>query len=184
MTFGSKNKLIEIYKKMSKNSNEIVKILTKKIFAPFENENGWAEPFISQLILFEFGFEGELLLINNYNKSSYAPKEVFNRTIDFKEFINILKKHFLNKNSIPIILDDSFVSVCVIGIKIDEKNKNIDLIIMDPHSSNVPEIGLYIVKLDYDGNKIELIPNKNVLVSENVYFCNKSWMVFIPNVNN
>jgi len=55
---------------------------------------------------------------------------------------------------------------------------------MDPHSSNVPEIGLYIVKLDYDGNKIELIPNKNVLVSENVYFCNKSWMVFIPNVNN
>ena len=184
LSYGKKNKLIDIYKQMSKdlNKDKNIEILSKKVFAPFENPNGWAEPFISQLILYDFGFEGELILINFYNTSSYAPKEVFNRTITFKEFINILENHFSTKNSPPIILDDSVVSICIIGIKINKEKETINLIIMDPHSSNIDtKIGLYIIKLDFDGKFIKIIPNEHILESKKVFFFEKSWMVYIPN---
>ena len=59
MKYGPKNTLIEIFKKMCKkeNKDELVDILSKRTFAPFENQSGWAEPFISQLALYDFGFD-------------------------------------------------------------------------------------------------------------------------------
>ena len=51
--------------------------LENKTFAPHDLHDGWAESFISQLVLYDFGFEGELILVNDYPKFFYAPKEVF-----------------------------------------------------------------------------------------------------------
>lgn len=138
MKYGSKEKLLSIYEKM-KNDKKILEILTNKIFAPSENESGWAEPFISQLVLFDHGFKGDLFLVNDYPPDSYAPKEVFDKTYNFDEFKNFLKEYFNDKDkSCPIILDDSRLSACLIGVKFiyDEKGNetSLELLILDPHA--------------------------------------------------
>ena len=88
MKYGDKNTLVDIFTKMKENKNHTneLNILKNKEFAPHESSNGWAEPFISQLVLYDFGFEGELILINNYPSNSYDPKEVFSETLDFEQF--------------------------------------------------------------------------------------------------
>lgn len=186
MKYGAKNTLIEIYKKMKKNENisEKIKILDKKHFSPHETESGWAEPFISQLVLYDFGFEGELLLINDYKSMFFAPKEVFDEIIDFSKFKELLKNHFRQKNPVPIILDDGCISVSVFGVKFDQDNNNIDLIFMDPHAINKPEIGIYIITLDENGEFININPFEHVLASEAIMFSNKKpWMVYFPKSN-
>ena len=182
MEYGKKEKLLEIYNKINKNQNQETKeILQKKIFAPFEN-NGWAEPFISQLVLYDFGFKGELLLVNGYPEESFAPKNVFPITINFDDFKQFLKDYFKDKNkSGPIILDDSMISVCIIGVKFNQNEASLELLILDPHARNeMPgEDGLYIVVLDYEGKQITVLP-ESCLVSRGVFFNNKRWMVYYP----
>ena len=186
MKYGSKNILLEIYKKMCKkeNKDKILDILSKKTFAPFENNNGWAEPLISQLVLYDHGFEGDLILVNGYPKNSYAPKEVFDKCVEFKEFKKILKNHFSTENPGPIILDDSYASIAIIGIKFNNDNENIEMMIMDPHAVNEPEKGLYIITLDEIGKFKQIEPEKLVLASGSIVFSNnKPWMIYIPKTN-
>ena len=186
MKYGSKNILLEIYKKMCKkeNKDKILDILSKKTFAPFENNNGWAEPLISQLVLYDHGFEGDLILVNGYPKNSYAPKEVFDKCVEFKEFKKILKNHFSTENPGPIILDDSYASISIIGIKFNNDNENIEMMIMDPHAVNEPEKGLYIITLDEIGKFKQIEPEKLVLASGSIVFSNnKPWMIYIPKTN-
>ena len=186
MKYGQKELLMEIFKKMCKkeNKDEIVEILSKRKFAPFENNNGWAEPFISQLVLYDFGFEGDLILVNGYPRNSYAPKEVFDKTVNIIEFKEILKVHFSKPNPGPIILDDSCASIAIIGIIFNTDNENISLMIMDPHASKNPEEGLYIISLSANGEFIQIEPEKLILASLSIYFSdNKPWMVYIPKTN-
>ena len=186
MKYGDKNTLIDIYMNMAKNQNksEIKNKLIEKQFAPHETDCGWAEPFISQLVLYDFGFEGELILINDYSKHNYAPKEVFSRTLSFKEFKELLKNYFYQENPGPIIIDDGFSSLSIIGVKFDEEKENIEIIIMDPHTVDYPEIGLYIIILNKEGDRIEIIPKEQVLCSRAVQFSNnKPWMVYIPKIS-
>ena len=99
MKYGDKNVLIDIFMRMTKGQNisEVLKKLLNKKFAAFETDCGWAEPFISQLVLYDFGFEGELILINGYSNHNYAPEEVFSRTLNFKEFRELLRNYFKQK---------------------------------------------------------------------------------------
>ena len=180
MKYGSKSVLMDIYKRMNNNEKNLY-LLNQKTFAPFENQNGWAEPFISQLVLYDFGFEGELILVNGYPNQSYAPKEVFEKIVDFKEFKEILKNHFKKENPAPIVMDDSVSSLGLIGVKFNEDNDNIELMIMDPHATNEPEKGLYIITLDEKGEFKQIEPGLLVLASQAVYFSgNKKWMIYIP----
>ena len=184
MKYGSKEKLIEIFKKMREEQDNIEmleKKLSEKEFAPFETDKGWAEPFISQLVLYDFGFKGELLLIDHYYSNNYVPEEVFSATLNFNQFKEKIKTHFKQNNPAPIILDDSYISISIIGVKFNELNNNIELLIMDPHASDKTENGLYIIILDESGDFIEKIPNKHVLASLAITFSyNKPWMAYFP----
>ena len=52
--------------------------------------------------------------------------------------------------------------------------------IMDPHASNNPEDGLYIITLDENGEFKQIEPEKLILASHSIYFSNnKPWMVYI-----
>lgn len=185
MKYGDKNTLIDIFIKMKKDADnsEVLNNLINKKFAPHETDCGWAEPFISQLVLFDFGFEGELILINGYSNHNYAPKGAFNRTLNFKEFKNLLKQYYMQENPGPIIIDDSYSSLSIIGVKFDDENENMEIIIMDPHAVDYPEIGLYIIVLNKEGEFLEVIPNEHVLCSKSVFFSNnKPWMAYIPKI--
>ncbi len=189
MKFGKKDTLIKLYEDMKKKQDmnkkeDISKPLKNKAFAPHDIDNGWAEPFISQLVLYDFGFQGELILINGYPKYYFAPKEVFEKPIELSEFEELLKNHFMQKNAGPIIMDDGYSSISVIGVKFDEENSNMELIIMDPHAINDPKIGLYIVKLNSsNGDFIEIIPNNHVCASVSVHFSDKKpWMIYVPEI--
>ena len=186
MKYGKKDTLLDIFLKMNekRDATKAFNALMDKEFAPYETQSGWAEPFISQLVLYDFGFEGELILINDYSNNNYAPKSVFNRMLTFEEFKELLKKHFAQKNPGPIIMDDSYSSLSIIGIKFDEESNNIELIIMDPHVVGDPEKGLYIVVLNEQGEFFDLIPFEHVLCSRSVFFNNKKpWMAYIPKTN-
>lgn len=186
MKYGAKDTLLDIFIKMKNNqdTSEVLNSLIDKKFAPYETDNGWAEPFISQLVLYDFGFDGELILINSYSNHNYAPQGAFNRTITFKQFKELLKTHFNQENPGPIIIDDSYSSLSIIGVKFDDKSENIELIIMDPHTYDKPEKGLYIIVLNKDGEFYNIIPFEHVLASKSVFFDrNKPWMAYIPKTN-
>lgn len=183
--YGNKNYLIEIFKKMKKDKDilEVLNKLENKKFAPYETDNGWAEPFISQLVLYDFGFNGDLILINGYSNHNYAPEEVFSENIDFNQFKEKLKSHFNQKDPAPIIIDDSYVSVCIIGVKFNEENKCLELLIMDPHGSVGFEKGIYVTVLNEEGILYDIIPEV-ALVSKNIYFSGgKKWMAYFPKTN-
>ena len=185
MKYGDKNILIDIFKKMKKDKDisEILNKLKDKQFSPYEAESGWAEPFISQLVLYDFGFDGDLILINGYFSHNYAPEEVFTENLDFNQFKEKLKNHFMQKNPGPIIMDDSFVSICIIGVKFNEENKGLELLIMDPHGVENFEKGLYIVALDEEGILFDVEPEP-ALVSKGIFFVdNKKWMAYFPKTN-
>ena len=186
MKYGEKNTLIDIFKKMKKDQDisEIINKLKNKIFAPYEINSGCAEPFISQLVLYDFGFDGELILINGYCNLNYAPEEVFLETIDFNKFKEKLKIHFSQINPGPIIIDDAYISAIIFGVKFNEKNKSLELLIMDPHGVEDDEKGIYIIVLDEDGKYLEIIPNEPVLQSSSIFFSNnKEWMAYFPKTN-
>ena len=181
MKYGSKDKLLEIFTKMKKDEKEVLEILKKTKFAPHDTDNGWAEPFITQLVLYDFEFDGELILIDHYNKNNYAPKEVFSNTIDYSQFIQKLINYFKGNNPGPVILDDSYVSISIFGVKYNDENKYVEFLVMDPHASDKPEIGIYIIILDEYGCFKNIIPKGEVLASFFINFLNhKPWMVYFP----
>ncbi|MCQ2817032.1 MAG: C78 family peptidase [archaeon] len=161
MKYGDKETLYEIFKKDYK-MNEIPKYLKEKSFAPFETDNGWAEPFISKLVAKDFGYDGRLFLINKYSDKYYAPKEVFEEKIlSFEEFKKLLLDYFSDQSKCaPIILDDACFSICVVGVKLD-KNDYLEILVFDPHpeEEDKGEKGFYICRLGPDGRCIEIQEN-------------------------
>ena len=185
MKYGDKKTLIGIFKKMKKGQDIslVLNKLIKKGFSPYETDSGCAEPFISQLVLYDFGFDGELILINGYCNLNYAPKEVFSKTIDFNEFKEKLKTHFNQINPGPIIIDDAYISVVIFGVKFNESNNSLELLIMDPHGVDDEGKGIYIIVLNEEGKQLEIIPNESVLESKSVSFSDgKEWMAYFPKI--
>ena len=177
LKYGKRDVLLDFYLK-AYNKKEIPNYLNIP-FSPYENENGWAEPFISKLILFHFGFKGKLILINNYPSHAYAPKEVFEEILIFEDFVNLLDEHFNHENSTPVIIDDSIVSIIIAGIKIE--NDFIYFIILDPHIKidEKGEKGVYFIKLNKNG-KFNIEENPQTIILKTLNFYKKPWMAFIP----
>jgi hypothetical protein len=89
-----------------------------------ELSSGWAEPYIGHLVAYFLGFETELLLVNSYPSSANSPKEVFSRTLNFKEFCTLLETHFQDDKS-PVMIDDSQFALVIYGIDFgNEKGTN------------------------------------------------------------
>ena len=120
LKYGERTKLINLFKKDNGIKDNKIPNYLNKPFCPFETIEGLADPFISKLILLDFGFRGELLLINDYPNNSYAPKEVFNLTINFEEFVHLLEEHFNDENPTPIIINDTTVNLIICGIKTND----------------------------------------------------------------
>lgn len=179
LKYGKREVLLNFYLKCYK-KEEVPNYLNIP-FSPYENENGWAEPFISKLILFHFGFEGKLILINDYPVNSYAPEEVFEEKINFEGFVNLLDEHFNHENSTPVIIDDSIVSIIISGIKIE--NDFVYFIILDPHiiGDENGEKGVYYIKLNKDGYFDIQENTQSTILGQTLSFDIKHWMAFIPN---
>jgi len=205
--FLNKNKIINTNSKTNDNKDfELLKILKDKEFAPFDNTNGWAEPFILDLIAYDLEIlNGNLFLINGYPENAFAPKEVFKKIINFEEFLKILFDNFYNnQNPLPIVIDDSVLCLCIIGIlqrdKIafeddlqniieinnqieDEQKFFYELLICDPHVKlNIDgKSCIYTVILDHKGKllKEKFLFNKT-LYGTRFNFIEKNYMIYIP----
>ena len=180
LKYGERTKLINLFKKDNGIKDNKIPNYLNKPFCPFETIDGLADPFISKLILLDFGFRGELLLINDYPNNSYAPKEVFNLTINFEEFVHLLEEHFNDENPTPIIINDTTVNLIICGIKTNDDC--VYFIILDPHIkiNDNAENGIYYIKLNKDG-----VYDKNENVQPNIlgvrlHFKEKNWIVFVP----
>lgn len=173
-SYGSKKTLTELYNlsiEMDKETS-LPEFFNGKLFAPFENKNHWAEPFISYLIINNFcsnKASSELVLINGYPSTAYAPEEVFHRRIGIQEFFCLLLNHFMSEDnfSFPVIIDNSICTYCIVGVVLKDFESNIDyenkaddiddcsirLIFADPHvgRNENPEDYLYCLRFSQDG---------------------------------
>ena len=180
LNYGSRSTLIDLFKKDYNITDDKIPDYMNVPFSPFEDKNGWAEPFISKLVLFDFGLKSQLILINNYPNQANAPKEVFQKTVNFEEFVNILEQYFNNEYSIPIILDDARVSIIIAGIKVDEDF--IYFIILDPHIKLIEkaDTGIYYIKLNKNGNFDINENTQKTILGSILNFKTNNWMVLLP----
>lgn len=185
MSFGHRNTLEKLFmKEYDITDGTIPEYLINKKFAPFETNNGWAEPFIAKLIFSHFNLHGELLLINQWPMYAFAPKEVFNRCITYNEWIEVINDYFQNKNASPIIIDDSIRTLCITGVYIDKETNHHHLLLLDPHvkEPDIGDTGIYKLVLTANGEfKNELNPQPTIL-GKRLDFSSKEWMTFIPNI--
>jgi hypothetical protein len=154
--------------------------IIEKDIAP-ETNKGWAEPFISKLILHKYGIKGELFLLNGYPLNAIAPENVFDKVLMYNEFEMFLEKHFQKENPSPIIIDDAQVSLIICGIsKLKENDGGYTLIIIDPHVRNDPlKEAVYLAKIDKEGN---LNQSNNIELGvclRFISFSKKKWMVYV-----
>jgi len=161
-----------------------VRQLRERVYAPFETQYGWAEPFILDLISFDFNIKGKLYLLNGYIEEAYTPKELFQKIINFEEFINLAFEN-LNKNRpLPIIIDDSTVSLCIIGLMKCQKEKNEILykfLIADPHVGKKNDVrsGIYIVVLNEKGKFLQEHNSHGKMNGKRMRFDISEFMIFI-----
>ena len=186
MKYGERQMLEELYIKEYQPGNTVLPdYIVNTKFCPFESMKGWAEPFIAKLVISDFGFKGELLLVNNAIEQAYAPKEVFNRVITFYDFVEMVKKHFENPKAAPIIIDDSLVCLCIGGVGKEESDGDdaIRFIMLDPHvrQNNTGDSGIYYVVIEKDGT-FKKEKNKQHNILGHLLHFKKGWMVYIPDI--
>ena len=68
-------------------SEEQTEIINTKKWAPEELDSRWAEPFIASLTLWDLKVPNSLFLLNKYMEHANAPEFVFDKVINFKEFV-------------------------------------------------------------------------------------------------
>ena len=180
LLYGSRIKLDEIYLK-TKNLKTIPDYLKIIDYAPFETQNGWAEPFISYLIFSDQGIKGRLLLLNKHPRHAFAPREVFeDHILSYEEFKALIISHFSGENCAPIIIDDSLVSLNVLGFTYT--HNKFTLLIGDPHveQKNPGDSGIYSIILCEKGN-IDIDLNfQHTNYTYMIQFEVKGWMIFLP----
>lgn len=183
MSFGQRDTLEKLYMK-EYNTDKTPDYLKQKEFAPFETNNGWAEPFIGKLIFSHFNLKGELILINQWPNYAFAPKEVFSRCITFTEFISILNDYFQNKLASPVTIDDSVFTLCIIGVYTNKETNMHHLLLLDPHVKQLDdgERGIYQVILNNNGEFKEESNIQQTILGKGIDFSKKGWMAFIPDI--
>ena len=80
-------------------------------WAPEENDKNWAEPFIGQLISEHYSIKTRLFLVNG-KPGCYAPEAVFEETIGFEAFKEVIKKAVPES---PLMIDDSILCLSIVG---------------------------------------------------------------------
>lgn len=182
MKYGRRDKLEELYRKAyNYKEKDLPTFITKGKFPPFELSNGFAEPFICKLAISDYGFKSQLILVNGYpEEHANSPKEVFEKTVFWEEFKEILVDHFKTGTGSPVIIDDGLLGACIDGIS--EKEDGTVLVILDPHiwEKMKGEEGIYYVTLNKDGS---YNPKKNPQKNISGYrfdFKKVRWMALIP----
>lgn len=187
--FGSFEMLKTIYQ--TKYPLEVLS--SAKKFAPHDTAQGWAEPFIGEMVLVACGKTADLERLNGIPKDCNAPHEVFHRpSLTINEFTKRLENHFKSEKHTPIMIDDGNYSYNIVGIGLQESQ--LSLWIADPHikegvNRDTP-MGLYTITLDKDGKQIrcslshEDQHQKNKMNSAGSYtalnFSDKPWMILFP----
>ena len=166
--------------------NVLPNYLKNKIFAPFENQYGWAELFVLDLLMFDLNLEGNLYLLNGYPEDAFTPKEIFLKTFSFSEFIEIAEKHFSKERPLPIIIDDLTICLCILAIKKleIEENKEIcfRLLIADPHVKKEQKVnsGIYTVDVKKNGKFFRENNEYCKMNGKRLRFDVMDFMIFIP----
>ncbi len=170
--FRSRDSLLNIYNELNSSGDgkSLPDFLIKSKFAPSDNKNNWAEPFIAHLCLGYFGIKGKLFLVNGY-PSANAPREVFEKIINFTEFKLFILDHF-TKSKYPIMIDDSIYAYCIVGCS--NVQDSFSIIIADPHvwSSKGEVWKDKIYKIDID---------KNGYSGKHISFDKSNWMIYSIN---
>ena len=183
--FGQKETLLALFQSAFPNDVGSIKweALLKTDFAPHDLESGWAEPFIGQLCLNYFKIPCELFLLNGLPEYHNTPKEIFDTTLVFSDFVEKL----LSKMKLPVMIDDGTFAMTILDvIKVEDTYK---FTMGDPHiKEKVPKDScLYFVIIDNEGNQIknsvgeEQAPFMYFKDSyDGVHFREKKWMVLFP----
>ncbi len=130
-------------------------VIDEEWIAPHESWHMWADPFVGQMILHDYGLVTELVALNGIVASN-SPS-VHQGTIDYTSFKERVEKHF-QENGCPIVIDNGTYAMNILGAGSDDDS--FFLLIGDPHlillRDEHPLNGLYIVELDVSGSQISI----------------------------
>lgn len=141
--YGDEEKLKELYK--DKWGNNLIYGKTKN--APHSLDNGWAEPFIGEMVLHGYGYEADLFALNGIPGNANSPDEVFanapvhkveantvsssdnvpkdtvSRTqkgrLNFGDFTEKLNEHFSKETPAPVMIDNGVYAMNIIGCRLN-----------------------------------------------------------------
>lgn len=183
--FGRKETFLNLYREL--NSIDIndkrYKILLNNECSPHELESGWTEPLGGSFCLFYFKIASEIFLINDVPESHKLYKELFDKTLKFKEFVDIL----LGKMNSPVMIDDGIYAMTILDV--EEKKDGYIFSIGDPHIKEKCKRRscFYKVELDKLGNQISNSVDEEQKINmfckgsySGVHFINKPWIVLFP----
>lgn len=187
--FGLKENLIQIYR--DKYPKET--LANNKKFAPYDLNNGWAEPFIGEMAMQYYKIPAKLETVNGIPDNANAPTQVFhNDPLSFAHFSTRLVEHFKKEKSAPIVMDDGYRALNIVGV--GKQGSTTTLWIADPHINGAVNhkkpVGLYTVSLDISGkqtscslNGQDKDQNPSLYMSgwhPNLQFEKKKWMALFP----
>lgn len=161
--------------------------------APHDLDNGWAEPFVGQMVLHDRGIESELTTVNGIPSGCNAPHGVFSHSDPLKSFAEFKTKlltHFRPtpehlETAPPVMIDNGTFAMSIVGIGINSNETT--LWIADPHIhkelNHCSLSGLYTVTLNEFGDKEDKpIPRGSTPPSglHCLNFATQPWMVLFP----
>lgn len=186
--FGRRENLMQLYMD-SYGIDDLSREWTDRPFAPYDLSNGWAEPFIGQMVLHHYQYNSQLELINS-RPTCYAPAEVFKfPPLNFEAFKQRVESHFTQANPPALVLDDGKYAFNIVGFGTISSSKETLLWIYDPHIEEGvgASHGLYTITLDEWGHQIACSVNeeqKSNMFNQNSYrgidFQSKAWMILFP----
>lgn len=190
--FGPASNLKQLFKNKYPNEN----IENEQSFAPYDLVNGWAEPFIGEMVMHFHEISASLECVNSIPACN-APRQVFhNKALSFTDFSTRLERHFKTEKASPVMIDDGLTALNIIGM--GRRGTDTILWIADPHikdgvnnaTGNKTPCGLYSITLDGQGKQIDCslfhedahqLPGMYCQQSyTGLHFANKPWMVLFP----
>jgi hypothetical protein len=192
--YGEESVLVDIYSRFHSHKKELSRV-DGHPFAPKDVSDGYAEPFIAQMVLYDMGVDADLQVVNGIPAAN-SPHTVFpEEHLSFDVFSGRLKSHFSQASALPVMIDDGVYTFAIIGYG-ESADGIVRMWIADPHVApgvnrgDAPVAGLYTIEYDAHGKVVSPDIPRTIQKKMSGHgasydalrkgFSSQAWMVLFP----
>lgn len=182
-TYGKRSKLCQVYK--DKYGEEMSDNIPpeKPWTAPYERQNGYAEPFIGEMVMHDLGLSADLFFLKDPPKNCDAPRGAYHHCFeDFAGFRKRLCEHFTVPRPAPVMVDNGWHCINIIGMGIEGDFTHLWLadtrsrIQIKYEGESTTRLQQWIVlTVDKEGSPVHAYPTDDKL-----YYFDRYWAILFP----